>query len=278
MNSSKYSVHFILMQILTAKYLIIIIIAVIVFIWPSEQQRISPEEDEDQNSNEHSIGNHADQNIPYLRFMAHGFLLSSLDCCWKLQLLPLFFKCELDSPFLNILKLWSHLQISPCFALGHKIMSLLSSFVLFCSFFLVQEELRKMKACNKNRWLVSYYKRICKQETQSQFSENLQFYLFTKNPLLRACKQVEAPSAWCYKRKYLLPWDLWQQHHHHEGLPKDREIFINNCVCKTTELLLKVWILSQTTTEIWILFLWSEKREGNEIVCQGSWRLVSSCY
>jgi hypothetical protein len=49
-------------------------------------------------------------------------------------------------------------------------------------------------------------------------------------------------------------------------------------VCKTTELLLKVWILSQTTTEIWILFLWSEKREGNEIVCQGSWRLVSSCY
>jgi len=107
MNSSKYSVHIILMQILTAKYLIIII-AVIVFIWPSEQQRISPEEDEDQNSKEHSIGNHADQNIPYLRFMAHGFLLSSLDCCWKLQLLPLFFKCELDSPFLNILKLWSH--------------------------------------------------------------------------------------------------------------------------------------------------------------------------
>lgn len=92
MNSSKYSAHIILMQILTAKY-IVTIIAVIVFIWPSEQQRISPEEDEDQNSKEHSIGNHEDQNTTYLRFMAHGFLLSSLDCCWKLQLLPLFFKC-----------------------------------------------------------------------------------------------------------------------------------------------------------------------------------------
>jgi hypothetical protein len=92
MNSSKYSAHIILMQILTAKY-IVTIIAVILFIWPSEQQRISPEEDEDQNSKEHSIGNHEDQNTTYLRFMAHGFLLSSLDCCWKLQLLPLFFKC-----------------------------------------------------------------------------------------------------------------------------------------------------------------------------------------
>ncbi len=169
--------------------------------------------------------------------------------------------CELDSPFLNILKLWSHLQISPCFALGHKIMSLLSSFVLFCLFLSVQEELRKIKGCNKNRWLESYYKRICKQETQSQCSENLQFYLYLRR--IRCCEhanrfkrislmlQKEIPNAMRPLATASSSSSVYQK----------IERFSSTIACvKTTELLLKVWIMSQTTTEIWSSFF-GEKKE-----------------
>jgi hypothetical protein len=151
---------------------------------------------------------------------------------------------ELDSPFLNILKLWSHLQISPCFALRHKIMSLLSSFVLFCLFFSVQEELRKIKGCNKNRWLVSYYKRICKQETQSQCSENLQFYIYLRR--IRCCEHANG-----FKR--------------HQKIA----IFINNCVCKNHRIASESLNHVTNNHRNLIFFLWSEKGKEMKLCAKG---------